>query len=437
MVQPISFNDPYSVRALEIERRRRMAEQLRNQALQPIRNQPPVGGVAIRNNPLQGLAQMLQSYTAGQELRGADQESRQLAQQYEGERQGEMDAIAKALRGQEAIPNPPDEVGGGPGRAAVPGDANLAAQVAFGSRFGDIRSMGPGFLNVAETRANRQADRDWRTEERVAKAQERMEELTMKLEDRRLDREERARLERERDETRRMIAAGQQQIALGNQALRRDVMAQGGRPPAGYRWTPDQNLEPIPGGPGDKADKPPTEFQGKAALYGTRAAQSDKILTELEDKISTTGLSVKQAAANTPIVGGALGAVGNVMLSKNQQKVDQAQRDFVNAVLRQESGAVISPAEFANAQKQYFPAPGDDESTVQQKRQNRKLAIEGFRRMAGPVAGDIQAIMDAPLLPGKSEPKPERRSADRRAPPNVDPALWAAMTPEERALWNR
>ena len=88
-------------------------------------------------------------------------------------------------------------------------------------------------------------------------------------------------------------------------------------------------------------------------------------------------------------------------MSSEQQRVDQAQRDFVNAVLRQESGAVISDAEFANAKRQYFPTPGDSKAAIDQKRANRQLAIQGFARMSGPKgAADIKAIIDNPLLPG-------------------------------------
>lgn len=151
------------------------------------------------------------------------------------------------------------------------------------------------------------------------------------------------------------------------------------------------------------ADKPMTEFQGKAALYGTRSAQSDKVLRALEDKISTTGL----------VAGQSTGVIGTALMSADQQRVDQAQRDFVNAVLRQESGAVISPAEFENAKKQYFPQPGNDARTISQKRANRQMAIQGFSRMSGPKgAADIQAIISEPLLPGVqgTNPTPQQAS---------------------------
>jgi hypothetical protein len=137
-------------------------------------------------------------------------------------------------------------------------------------------------------------------------------------------------------------------------------------------------------------ERPITEFQGKNALYGSRALMADKTLKELEEKISTAGLATKQAVQNIPLIGGIAGAAGNVLLSSNQQAVEQAQRNFVNAVLRQESGAVISEQEFENAKKQYFPQPGDKPEVIKKKRENRMLAIQGFKRIAGPAWDGVE-----------------------------------------------
>jgi hypothetical protein len=63
--------------------------------------------------------------------------------------------------------------------------------------------------------------------------------------------------------------------------------------------------------------------------------------------------------------------------------MDQAKRNFVNAVLRRESGAVISPSEFENAHVQYFPVPGDSEKVLAQKKANRELVKNQFIRSAG------------------------------------------------------
>lgn len=65
------------------------------------------------------------------------------------------------------------------------------------------------------------------------------------------------------------------------------------------------------------------------------------------------------------------------------QKFNQAKRNFVNAVLRNESGAVISPSEFDNADKQYFPQPGDTPEVLAQKAKNRDLVTSNMFASAG------------------------------------------------------
>lgn len=141
-----------------------------------------------------------------------------------------------------------------------------------------------------------------------------------------------------------------------------------------------------------------TEGQAKAFMFGNRALEADRIISGMVDKngeptYSPMAINAKESASNVPLVGGALGYVANKAIGENEQKVEQAQRDFINAVLRQESGAVIADAEFNNARKQYFPQPGDSKAVIEQKRQNRQRAIEGFKVGAGPASG---MIGDAP-----------------------------------------
>jgi hypothetical protein len=177
-------------------------------------------------------------------------------------------------------------------------------------------------------------------------------------------------------------ARGWATVKQGDQRLALDATnAQAGKVPAGYRMKPDGSLEFIPGGPADpNAAKraAPTEFQGKSSIYGSRALESDRIINELDGEYSPAAVNAKTSAANVPMVGGMLESVGNMALTANGQKAEQAQRDFINAVLRQESGAVISPQEFANAQRQYFPQPFDSKAVKEQKAQNRKLAVQGI-----------------------------------------------------------
>lgn len=146
---------------------------------------------------------------------------------------------------------------------------------------------------------------------------------------------------------------------------------------------------PLPGA--DKAAKPPTEGQGKALLFGSRMAATNKIFDELEKKGYTTPSYFKAGMESVPVVGGALGNLANVtpFVSKQEQQLEQAQRDFINAVLRRESGAVISPEEFENAKRQYFPQFGEPKEVIEQKKKNRELATRGILYEAGPHASKL------------------------------------------------
>lgn len=189
------------------------------------------------------------------------------------------------------------------------------------------------------------------------------------------------------------ISAGQLRVAQGNLGLRSQELEHSRSQPRGqFIETTDGFVlaDPKSGavravtGPdgkplkGKAADRQMTDSQAKANLFGSRMKESDRILTEMEGKYSPMAVNAKMAAAEIPGIGGAAGYAGNLMLSEKGQQAEQAQRDFINAVLRRESGAVISAPEFANGQKQYFPQPGDSPAVLAQKRRNRALAIRGM-----------------------------------------------------------
>jgi hypothetical protein len=148
-----------------------------------------------------------------------------------------------------------------------------------------------------------------------------------------------------------------------------------------------------------------TESQGNATAYGMRMLESNKLLNDLEKSGTVSSGRIKGAVENTlkltPFVGENLaeagGAVMNVLPgvlggpNAKQQEYDQAKRNFISAVLRKESGASISQAEFANEEKKYFPQPGESESTTKQKQRARELAIEAMIIQAGPGAKNIGA----------------------------------------------
>jgi hypothetical protein len=147
------------------------------------------------------------------------------------------------------------------------------------------------------------------------------------------------------------------------------------------------------------------DAQSKALLFGSRARDSAAIMANLEKSGTLTPSIVKQGAAKVPVVGGLLEMGANkTVASTGEQQLEQAQRDFVNAVLRRESGAVISPQEFENAQRQYFPAIGDTPEVIRQKAQNRELAIQGL--LAEVPEGKRNSIGQQPTTPPHSGPRP-------------------------------
>lgn len=122
--------------------------------------------------------------------------------------------------------------------------------------------------------------------------------------------------------------------------------------------------------------KPPTEAQSTSAIYATRMGEADKILSPLTAYATNANPVAFQAQRIAP-------DIANPIKETEFQQYDQAARNFLNAVLRKESGAVISPTEFQEGRRQYFPMPGDSPEVVEQKRLNRQSAIKGISSAAG------------------------------------------------------
>lgn len=148
---------------------------------------------------------------------------------------------------------------------------------------------------------------------------------------------------------------------------------------------------------GGAPPKPMNEYQGKSGLFASRMAEAEPVLTRL----ANTNTLGEKAKAAIPIA-------GNFLVSNDYQQLDQAKRNFINATLRQESGAAINQQEFVNAEKQYFPQPGDQPDVISQKAANRRTAINAMQQAAGPA-------YEAPVLSNANPSKPVTLSTD--APP--------------------
>jgi len=152
-------------------------------------------------------------------------------------------------------------------------------------------------------------------------------------------------------------------------------------------FIPQKPNMPILDDKGNKVDnanlstKPPTGEQSNAYVYSNRMESADKILNKLDGKYNPFLISIKTSGTTSLVPGGQ--TLANKALSASDQQAEQAQRNFINAVLRRESGAVISPSEFENASLQYFPQAGDTSEVKIQKASNRRLAIDDLKRISG------------------------------------------------------
>jgi hypothetical protein len=119
------------------------------------------------------------------------------------------------------------------------------------------------------------------------------------------------------------------------------------------------------------APKGMNESQAKAAGFADR-------IYEANPAFETGALPLEASMISEAPMG-----LGNFALTPGQQTFLQAERNFINAVLRRESGAVISPDEFKNARQQYIPQPGDSAQVIAQKKRNRETVLNSLSRDAG------------------------------------------------------
>lgn len=158
--------------------------------------------------------------------------------------------------------------------------------------------------------------------------------------------------------------------------------------------------------------------QVNAATYGLRAKAADKTIQDLYNNGTYDATSLAAAAQRNSWYPEAL-------KSEPAKMQDQAERNFVNAILRRESGAAISKDEFTNAEKQYFPRAGDTPSVLQQKAENRAVAVAGLKT-AAKGAWDSVARQVQPVTVADSFPKNQVNLVPNAGAANQQPMMQGA-----------
>lgn len=126
----------------------------------------------------------------------------------------------------------------------------------------------------------------------------------------------------------------------------------------------------------DAAGGKKTEVQAKDEKFANKMENAEKNLKGLDDQYTGIAGGVMRGTEYLP--------GGNAVQSGSYQKYKQARDNFLTALLRDESGAAIGTSEFNRYEKELFPQPGDAAGVIEQKREARRIAIEGMKKGAGP-----------------------------------------------------
>jgi hypothetical protein len=153
----------------------------------------------------------------------------------------------------------------------------------------------------------------------------------------------------------------------------------------------------------EKVAKPATSYQSQAGGYYMRLAEAEKTFARQADHISKMG-KLGQAYYDT---------APYAIQSSNNKDLQNAQRQFTEARLRKESGAVIPPSEYENDKRMYFPRFGDGPAQLAQKKQARDALMRTYKVQAGPrvmadMTGEEAAAEQADASPsGAGNPAPK------------------------------
>ncbi len=101
----------------------------------------------------------------------------------------------------------------------------------------------------------------------------------------------------------------------------------------------------------------------------------------LEDAFGTPGVA-ESMFRSSPVFGEVL---ANQASSSGRQQYRQAQEDWVTAIMRPESGAVIGPEEMQSKIITFFPQIGNSQAVIDQKKKAREVSENGLKTMAGAV----------------------------------------------------
>ena len=432
-----TFTD-YGAQSQDIERKRRMAELLQQQSMQPIETQP---GVPI--SWTQGLAKLLQGYNAGQGMRTAAEEQKTLSAK-------RNQAMAAALGGMPAAQT--TEM---PGSQADTAQFDMAPQMQttqptmqdYTKWLGDLAQVGPdaisigtGMIGMQQKAAEADENRDFRKTEAELARQSKRHDIEMRLASERMSEERAAELRRElkaMDDARaRELAADR--IAADERARR--FMVANRQPVQPQIVQTEQGpmqvdrsgrAQPIVG-PDGQPVKPKSTERALPTSAAQKLMENQQNLRMAQNALALISGTDPSGDKNAT---GLKGFIPDVILQRTDPQGVATRGAIANLgslVIHDRSGAAVTAAEYPRLQP-FIPSARDDPPTVRTK-------LNSFVR-------EYQAIVDEAAdfyrASGYRVPVETLRGASGAprsgagVPAGIDPAVWAVMTPEEKKLWQK
>lgn len=155
---------------------------------------------------------------------------------------------------------------------------------------------------------------------------------------------------------------------------------------------PDGTTSIVQGGPA----KALTEGQGKDAVFFTRGAGALPTLDKYGD-----------ALMNLPAaVGGQVPILGNYVKPEDYQQADQAGKEFLQAILRKDTGAAITKEETSEYGSVYLPQPGDKPGLLAQKKAARGRALQAIKLGIPPQGILAMESAGTDMNAGKADSRP-------------------------------
>lgn len=220
----------------------------------------------------------------------------------------------------------------------------------------------------------------------------------------------------------RATAAEQRAEKLAELAERRELRAEGRDIQAAKRQTAELGLKEKELALKAAQEKQLPASQYLAGTYARRVEQAEQVF----DKLTEGGYSRADTSQRFA------GWLPKELQSSARLANEQAERNFINSILRRESGAAIAESEFKNAEQQYFPRPGDDAETIAQKKANRLQAMAGLQAEAG------KALEKIPLVAAQPVPKSSGISGTKQAVASTKPGYMGPTRRQNGVIyqWN-